>query len=303
MDAKPLLFMQQHLDALHDRHLYRQLRTVGAGAEPWVEVNGRSILNLSSNNYLGLSTRPELKAAAAAAAEVEGCGSGSSRLVAGNSERHLVLERRLAGFKHSESALLFNSGYSANVGIISSLVSAGDLILSDQLNHASIIDGCRLSRAQCKIFPHCNVAALEELLVLGLHLARRDIVDNRVAKNIAQRVVFRDILGRAADDIGQLDLVPARVRVRLVLLAKPAVRGLAELKAGDLDPGPPGEGQIPPTDRLAVTIAEREDLPGGGTTITAITGPGADGARAGGGMGCRRTSVGCSSRGGRRTSP
>ncbi|MBV9019254.1 MAG: 8-amino-7-oxononanoate synthase [Ktedonobacteraceae bacterium] len=170
MHAQPLQFMQQHLNALHDRHLYRQLRTVGAGAEPWVEIDGRRILNLSSNNYLGLSIRPEVKAAAAVTAGVAGCGSGSSRLIAGNSERHLVLERRLADFKHSESALLFNSGYSANVGVISSLVGAGDLILSDQLNHASIIDGCRLSRAQCKIFPHCDVAALEELLVSAAQL-------------------------------------------------------------------------------------------------------------------------------------
>lgn len=164
MEKNPLQFMQRRLDALASRHLYRHLRTIPAGAEPWIDIEGHRVLNLSSNNYLGLATRPELKTAAATAAEADGCGSGSSRLIAGTSERHLALEIRLARFKHAESALVFNSGYTANIGVISSLARAGDLILSDELNHASIIDGCRLSRAECKVFPHGDVSALEELL-------------------------------------------------------------------------------------------------------------------------------------------
>lgn len=164
MRKDPLQFMQRRLDALESRHLYRQLRTVSAGAEAWIDIDGHRVLNLSSNNYLGLATRPEVKRASATAAEVDGCGAGSSRLIAGTSERHLALETHLARFKHAESSLVFNSGYTANIGVISSLARASDLILSDELNHASIIDGCRLSRAECKVFPHCDLSALEELL-------------------------------------------------------------------------------------------------------------------------------------------
>lgn len=168
MEKNPLQFMQRRLRALESRHLYRHLRAVSAGTEPWMDMEGRRVLNLSSNNYLGLATRPELKRASGTAAEADGCGSGSSRLIAGTSERHLALETHLARFKHAESALVFNSGYIANVGVISSLARAGDLILSDELNHASIIDGCRLSRAECKVFPHCNLSALEGLLTTSV---------------------------------------------------------------------------------------------------------------------------------------
>ena len=176
MEKNPLQFMQRRLNALESRHLYRQLRAVSAGAEPWIDREGRRVLNLSSNNYLGLATRPELKIAAATAAEADGCGAGSSRLIAGTSERHLILETRLARFKHAESALLFNSGYTANIGVISSLARAGDLILSDELNHASIIDGCRLSRAECKVFPHCNLSALQELLAASVQAGHRGTI-------------------------------------------------------------------------------------------------------------------------------
>lgn len=164
MQQKPLQFMQERLDALRGAYLYRQLRVGNAGAEPWIELEGRRALNLSSNNYLGLAGHPALKDAACKAAQLDGCGAGSSRLIAGTSDLHEQLELRLAQFKRCESALLFNSGYSANVGVITALVGAGDLIFSDELNHASIIDGCRLSRATCKIYPHNDKEALEGLL-------------------------------------------------------------------------------------------------------------------------------------------
>lgn len=176
MGKNPLQFMQRRLHALESRHLYRQLQTVSAGTEPWIDREGRRVLNLSSNNYLGLATRSELKKASATAAETDGCGAGSSRLIAGTSERHLVLETRLARFKHAESALVFNSGYTANMGVISSLARAGDLILSDELNHASIIDGCRLSRAECKVFPHCNLSALQELLAASVQAGHQGTI-------------------------------------------------------------------------------------------------------------------------------
>lgn len=183
MEKNPLQFMQRRLDALESRHLYRQLRTVSAGSEPWIDIEGCRVLNLSSNNYLGLATRPELKMALAAAAQADGCGAGSSRLIAGTSERHLALEMHLAQFKHAESSLVFNSGYTANMGVISSLVRVGDLILSDELNHASIIDGCRLSRAEYKVFPHCDLSALEELFVASVkagHRGRKLVVTDTV---------------------------------------------------------------------------------------------------------------------------
>lgn len=154
----------RRLEALRGRHLYRRLSQVSAGTEPWAEVDGRWLLNLSSNNYLGLARHPEVVAAAARAAETHGCGAGSSRLIAGTQDLHRALEERLAAFKGTESALLFNSGYTANVGVIPALTGPGDLVLGDELNHASLIDGCRLSRAEYRTFPHRDVAALEEQL-------------------------------------------------------------------------------------------------------------------------------------------
>lgn len=161
--SQPLQFMRRRLDALHKRHLYRRLKTVSDGTEPWLELDGRRLLNLSSNNYLGLATHPAVKAAAAEAA-ARGCGAGASRLIAGSFDLHQALEERLARFKHADRALLFTSGYMANVGAIAALVGPGDLVLGDELNHASLIDGCRLSRADFQTYPHADVVALEEQL-------------------------------------------------------------------------------------------------------------------------------------------
>jgi 8-amino-7-oxononanoate synthase len=162
--TSPLDFMRERLAALHEARLYRRLRPDLGSSEPWLEVEGRRLLNLSSNNYLGLAGHAALKAAAAHAAARFGCGMGSSRLIAGSSSLHDELEERLARFKGSESALVFNSGYVANVGTITALAGPGDLILSDALNHASIIDGCRLSRAVCRVYPHRDVDAVARLL-------------------------------------------------------------------------------------------------------------------------------------------
>lgn len=154
-------FLRERLRALEKRHLLRETRPLADGAEPWGTVDGRRLLNLSSNNYLGLATHPEVRAAAAEAAQTQGAGSGSSRLIAGTSELHETLERRLAAFKGAESALLFNSGYTANTAAIPALVGPGDVVLGDELNHASLIDGCRLSRADYRTYPHRDAEALE----------------------------------------------------------------------------------------------------------------------------------------------
>jgi 8-amino-7-oxononanoate synthase len=180
-DASRLEFMRHRLDDLREQHLYRQVRAVANGTEPWIELDGQRLLNLSSNNYLGLATHPAVTAAASAAAERG--AAGSARLVAGTSDLHQALEAQLARFKASESALLFNSGYAANAGIIPALVGTGDVVLSDELNHASLIDGCRLSRAERRIYRHGDVSYLAEQLsslVRAGHQGRRLVVTDSV---------------------------------------------------------------------------------------------------------------------------
>ncbi len=153
---------KQYLEGLKEKGLYRSLRVIHGEQGPWVELEGKRVLNLSSNNYLGMASHPRLKKASAHAVHDYGCGSGASRLICGTLELHEALEKRLATFMNTEAALLFNSGYAANVGIISSIVGKGDVVFSDELNHASIVDGCRLSRAEVVIFPHNDMNTLEE---------------------------------------------------------------------------------------------------------------------------------------------
>jgi 8-amino-7-oxononanoate synthase len=160
--------------------LRRRLRALASGADTEVTVDGRRVLLLCSNNYLGLATHPAVRAAACAAIERWGCGAGSSRLVAGHFELHAELEQKLAAWKRTDAALLFPSGYQANVGAITTLVGRGDHVFSDALNHASIIDGCRLSRATVHVYPHRDVRALEELLATTSRGSRRLIVTDSV---------------------------------------------------------------------------------------------------------------------------
>lgn len=164
MNATAHTAMQRRLEDIQQRHLLRQLTPLNQSTAPWLELNGRSLLNLSSNNYLGLADHPKLKEAAIAAIREYGCGAGASRLITGTTSLHEQLEQRLSTFKGCEQALLFSSGYHANMGVITSLVGAGDVVLSDELNHASIVDGCRLSRAERKIYPHRNRAVLAQQL-------------------------------------------------------------------------------------------------------------------------------------------
>ena len=164
MELSSLFPLQQHLEDLKDKNLYRHLRTLESAQGPWVTLEGRQVLNLCSNNYLGLSSHPRVIEAATEAIQQWGCGSGASRLICGNLSLHEVLENRLAAFKGTEAALLYNSGYTANGGIISALVGREDFVFSDELNHASIIDGCRLSQARVMVFPHNGLEALEDKL-------------------------------------------------------------------------------------------------------------------------------------------
>ena len=157
-------FILERLAHLREQNRYRFLRTVESAQSARISMDGRQVLLFCSNNYLGLADHPALKEAAKAAADQYGCGSGASRLISGNMALHEKLERRLARFKQYPSCLLFNNGYTANVGVISSLMVAGDVIFSDALNHASIIDGCRLSRAETKVYRHRDTDHLENLL-------------------------------------------------------------------------------------------------------------------------------------------
>jgi glycine C-acetyltransferase/8-amino-7-oxononanoate synthase len=150
----------ERLEELRERGLYRQLRLIEGPQGPSVTLDGRPVLLLCSNNYLGLADRSEVREAAAEAALSWGAGSGASRLISGNMEPHRQLEQRLAAFKGYESALLFGSGYLANTGVIAALAGRGEVVFSDELNHASIVDGCRLSRAETFVYRHGDLEHL-----------------------------------------------------------------------------------------------------------------------------------------------
>jgi glycine C-acetyltransferase len=167
------------LQALRAEGLYRSMRTISGAQGSRVELGGKQVLMLCSNNYLGLADHPALKQAAIDGVQF-GVGSGASRLVSGTMELHERLERRIASFKGTEKALLFNSGYAANTGIISALVGRGDAIFSDRLNHASIVDGALLSRAGFYRYGHRDMAALEKMLQQKGGTGRRLIVTDGV---------------------------------------------------------------------------------------------------------------------------
>src|SRR3972149_1308760 len=171
---------EQELIQLGNKHLLRKLAIVGSAQGPRVTVNGKSMLLMCSNNYLGLAEHPALREAACAAMERHGFGSGASRLVSGTSDLHAELERKIAQFKDAEAAILFNSGYAANTGIIPVVASAGDAILSDSLNHASIIDGCKLSKAVVHVYRHKDADHAESLLKKSRNARRRLIVTDGV---------------------------------------------------------------------------------------------------------------------------
>jgi glycine C-acetyltransferase/8-amino-7-oxononanoate synthase len=150
----------ERLEELRDRGLRRRLRLISGPQGPRVTLDGRPVLLLCSNNYLGLADHPRVRGAAAEAAMRWGAGAGASRLISGNMQPHRRLEERLAAFKGYETALLFGSGYLANTGTIAALAGRGEVVFSDELNHASIIDGCRLSRAETFVYRHGDVEHL-----------------------------------------------------------------------------------------------------------------------------------------------
>ena len=159
-----LTWLKKQVQDLKDAHLYNNILTIESAVGPEIKINGKKLLNFCSNNYLGLANNPEMKKAAIEAIKKYGIGPAAVRTIAGTTVLHKELEAALAKFKKAEAVITFQSGFSANIGVIPALVGEGDLIFSDELNHASIIDGCRLSKAEVIRYAHINPADLEEKL-------------------------------------------------------------------------------------------------------------------------------------------
>src|SRR5262245_42321628 len=164
MRPDPLAYLDTDLNDMRAQGVYRPLRVLDGEQQARASVDHRSVVNLSSNNYLGLTTHPRLRERAIRAIQEFGVGSGSVRTIAGTMNIHMALEHRLAEFKRTEAAVVFQSGFTANAGTVSSILTNEDVIVSDELNHASIIDGARLSRAAIKVFPHKDTGVARTIL-------------------------------------------------------------------------------------------------------------------------------------------
>jgi glycine C-acetyltransferase len=163
MDPNPLSFLHEQLADLEAKGLHFRLRVLEGEQKPVAQFDGKNVINLSSNNYLGLTTHKALRRAAIEAIRTHGVGAGAVRTIAGTMDLHMALEEQIARFKETEACVVFQSGFTANAGTVAAILGKDDLILSDELNHASIIDGCRLSRATIKVFKHKDVADCERL--------------------------------------------------------------------------------------------------------------------------------------------
>jgi glycine C-acetyltransferase len=164
MRHDPLAYLDGELNTLREQGLFRPLRVLDGEQAAYASIDRRSVVNLSSNNYLGFTTHPRLRERALSALASFGVGTGSVRTIAGTMQIHMELERRLAEFKRTEATVVFQSGFAANAGTVAALLGREDVIVSDELNHASIIDGARLSRATIKVFPHRDLAAARAII-------------------------------------------------------------------------------------------------------------------------------------------
>ncbi len=173
-------WLQTEIDNLRAAGLYNNIRTIESPMDAWVTIEGQRRLNLCANNYLGLANHPRVREAAKRAIDAYGVGPGAVRSIAGTTALHVELERRLAAFKHAEACVTFQSGFTANLATIPALVGPGDLIFSDELNHASIIDGCRLSRAETVRYKHSDVDDLRRQIAARSDYRRRLIISDGV---------------------------------------------------------------------------------------------------------------------------
>ena len=190
--------LRKQLDELKSRNLLRKMHTLNSAQDRRVLINGKWYVSFCSNNYLGLANHPKVKEAAAQAIEKYGWGAGASRLISGNFELHQELERKITDFKNCEAAIVFPTGYMANVGTITALVGADDAVICDRLNHASIIDGVRMSGARLFVYKHCDCESLEEAL--------------KRTQKYRRRLVITDTIFSMDGDVAPLDEIEALAR-------------------------------------------------------------------------------------------
>lgn len=207
MSREKLAFLREEYLNLEAAGLNWKLRTLQGNSAPHCVVDGKKVIMLCSNNYLNLTNHPRLKEAAKRAIDTHGVGSGSVRPIAGNMDLHLELEKKLAAFKHAEAALVYSTGFAANAGLIPQLAAEGDFILSDELNHGSIIDGVRLSRAQRGIYKHCDVGDLERVLNEIRGKYRRILVISDGVFSMDGDIAPFDKIAKVASEFGAISYV------------------------------------------------------------------------------------------------
>src|SRR5688572_3946140 len=186
-------WLTQEIDGLKEQGLYNRIRTIGSAQGAWLTVDGKNVLNFCSINYLGLANHPKIVEAAKEATKKYGVGPAAVRSIAGTTDLHVQLEQRLAKFKGAEDVITFQSGFAANLGTISALVGKEDMVFSDRLNHASIIDGCRLSGAKIIPYEHNDPSALEDA-----------IKDTRSVSNFRRALIVTDGVFSMDGDIAPL---------------------------------------------------------------------------------------------------
>src|ERR1700683_578222 len=194
--TNPLSYLTGQLNELKAKGTHFKLRVLEDEQAPVCTYDGKKVINLASNNYLGLATHPKLREASIAATRKYGVGAGAVRTIAGTMKIHMELEEKIARFKNVEACVVFQSGFAANAGTVSAILGKEDFILSDELNHASIIDGARLSRATIKVFRHKDVAHCEELL-------------KQLAAEPGKKLVISDGVFSMDGDIGPVDKLAA----------------------------------------------------------------------------------------------
>lgn len=202
----PLGFVDAHVRDLRERGLFRPLTVLESPQGPRIRIGGRELINMSSNDYLGLANDPTLRQAAMAGAETWGGGAGAVRTIAGTLDVHEALEAEIAAWKGVEATLVFQSGFAGNLGTIPALVGRGDVILSDELNHASIIDGCRLSRAEIRRFAHADADSLRDQLAACASDQRKLVVTDGVFSMDGDIAPLPDICD-AAEAFGAMVMV------------------------------------------------------------------------------------------------
>lgn len=210
MSTNPLAYLGEALNELRASGSYFRLRELESACEPVCRADGREVINLASNNYLGLANHPKLKEAAEKAIREFGVGSGAVRTITGTLAMHMELERRIAAFKNTEACVVFQSGFTANAGTVSSILTPEDHIISDALNHASIIDGCRLSRAKIHVFRHADAAHAAEIL-------------EGLKDTPGRKLLISDGVFSMDGDIGPLDaLVPVAEKYGAIMMVDDA---------------------------------------------------------------------------------